>query len=301
MCFYYSIFKEFFMKKKMFSLMLSAAIFTTCPLFAMDPEDDQGKGTLCKLPKEVLPNLLWQCPNEDVLKAREMLACTSKAMNVAFNDLSIWDGLSLKICTPFVYPVYSINEVEEEIKVWVKKTNIKNYCQLFKIEKNKNNSYNVTLGQLVSFHKKSYPDPEHPNSWCFSIGKLPFQLFKYGENVAEDYLKTLDQNLVLTFSWASPKVEGHNPWRLENLFYALVSLSPDDEYRNWEKEIGGPFNGDIYRKCISELGKDYKFSTDRNVFYISLIPAQVAPILPNNVIDLPLFGSVPFLRKGYPQ
>lgn len=265
------------MKKQLFTLMLSTAIFTTNPLFAMDqPEQDpfEGRGIILNLPPEIFLNVFEEFSDEDTLNARPGLVCASKDMKSVFEDLWPWSFLREKICTPFIHNIYTLVMPGQSEKTWVKKQNIKDYLRLFTIEENKNNSYNVTIGQLVSFHKESYPDSVHQNSWSFKIGNRSFQLFKYGANVAQDYLETLDQNITLPFSRAFPEVEGYNPWKSENLFLSLVGLAADNQFINWAKEMSNPRNYG-YKSITWNYGKDV-FSPNHNVFYIRPIAAPIA-------------------------
>jgi hypothetical protein len=246
------------MKKQIFSLVLSAAILTTSPLFGMKriladegktsstlrklkTEEDQGLPiSSVLLPKDVIQYIVSKLP----IKAMFRFSLTSKPMYALCED-PIHSYLEKNECivdNPKLSLDFAINE----------------YFSLFK---DKTKTYTVTIPQLRAFlkgeiyqderlhaYKKAYgPNTgnpaidwtvyKKPKSLSFSIGERKFQIFN--RNFCEDKLDTLRLDAYVTFVWKSYPRDPNQIWEWNSYpespdhFYAeFVSCSSNTVVRD---------------------------------------------------------------------
>jgi hypothetical protein len=203
------------MKKQIFSLMLSTAVFTTSPLFAMDlpegprvthiklaqsPETDEGRagrGSFSQIDDPVIQGVIEKAEDE---KTMVNLSCTSHAMNF--------------LCQLPIYKTYAKNYFLPLGSLVELQGHVHNFFNLFS---DSQQTYKVSVAQLQLFKKKPYADPSNPCSWGFLLKGKHLQMVN--KQVGPDHLEDLDPDAMVTFSW-SPK---QGPWDVDK-FWASVPV-----------------------------------------------------------------------------
>lgn len=219
------IFKEIFMKKQMFSLMLSTAIFTTTPLLAMD--DDTNNGSFRVLPQDATIRIIEELPVNGVLT----FSVTSKAMYALCETPLIWKNISARNGIKL--------DPESEEK---EKDQILNHFTIFHdITK----PQKVKIFQLISWKNELYSDSLYQASYRFVIGKRQLQLIN--SQSGPDKLELLDPNAFATFSWVVPTNFPDGLCHVPNHWGAYVQVCTDQE-----KTKDLKFNSPEYAKIAHE-------------------------------------------------
>lgn len=241
------------MKRQIFSLILSAAIFTTSPLFAMekdpelqkssgiphrcstctqmvkfnvtDIEKGTGKGVFSALLDENVVSVISELPRDDVYS----VSFTSKAMYNLCQHTFVWCSLANKEKENFIFP--SIRCIKNCFQ-----TASLNYFNLFKDE---TPEVQVPISWLlsrkdtgISYGQFSSPQDLCSSAYhifylsCFDIGKQSFVLFSPREKDLS-ILESVDGKDLITFSWKS--AEGGNlcPYEM-NMFRSQGSARTKD-------------------------------------------------------------------------
>lgn len=212
------------MKRQIFSLILSAAIFTTSPLFAMEPPEHkcptcatkakakvkylltdkqkaQGKGNFNVLSDDSVVSVISELPLKNVYSA----SLTSRAMYNLCQRPFVWASLANKEKENFIFPpIRCIKNCFQTASL--------NYFNLFK---DKTPEVQVPASWLLSRKDTglshggfSSPHELFSSAYhvfylsCFEIGKNSFVLFSPR---AKDLsiLKGVDDKSLITFSWDS--------------------------------------------------------------------------------------------------
>lgn len=150
------------MKKQIFSLMLSAAIFTTSPLFAMETTEFQDE-------RSGLPHILRKEPSLTPLILDEVetvcrFSCTSTMMNSMCQSRDVWDRLSKKL------PItISISDGTKEIK---------NQIQIFyKYFTDQTQKYPVTMKMLDFLKQHLNPEKDNTRQPFFYSSTIGFHTY----------------------------------------------------------------------------------------------------------------------------
>lgn len=200
------------MKKLFFNLILTAIIFTTSPLFAMNDSDNnytQGRGILCKLNEDTFLNVLKQISDEDVVVTTSRLSRTSKGMWNLING--IWLPLVTRLCDQFT--INSALCVKDQFK------------EHYSLFSNPDQKYKISVAFLQTLKKEPYPDPKYTSSWCFSLGKNRFKMINYsvvlGKHVCgPDGLEFVDHDAIVRFD---PRDDYDGHWSQKH-FLGLIPL-----------------------------------------------------------------------------
>lgn len=148
------------MRKQIITLTLSAAIFITAPLFAMEGEDEhekRGLGNFHVLPNEALISVLKEVPIKDVIHA---VSLTSKAMSAQCQAPELWKPLASKLGVR----VNSYLNIRDQLKNY--------YETLFR---DPHQTYPVSMITLQSFRKDPILD-SNPVAYNVPLGKQTFRL-----------------------------------------------------------------------------------------------------------------------------
>lgn len=160
------------MKKQIISVMLSAAICMTSPLFAMDKDDfEPYSGSLSVLSKDNLKSIIEYVSLPDAVS----LMCTSKRM-------AKLDG------SPEIWQIFLPRSINSELNI---KIQALDYYYLFS---DLNKKYYVSMKTLQSFRKTPVPD-SNPVEYDFSIRNIRYRLthlqaHDIGSGTHERYLNT---------------------------------------------------------------------------------------------------------------
>ena len=226
------------MKKLVFSLLLSSAIFTTTPLFAMDKEqnDISNKCGVCKKslphtfiidqekethlpPNDILAEIVLHLPLEDVVLNVSQVSKTlynlcqhsfSWHKWIKENHMTIPEGLCAKH--------YVMDQLSP--------------LNLFS---NPRMVYKITIPKLLSFMKEEMsPIYNTCLKGTFKVGSKNFQIIQTSrdKNLLNKVSKFLPEGSRLPFAWriASPDYYG----TINAYFYASISYKENDE----NKELG---------------------------------------------------------------
>lgn len=168
------------MKKRIITLMLSAFIFTTNPLFAMEPEDTEeqvmslcsrvltpedllrfeGFGNLTLFSDEILVNTLKNSP----IPTLGALSCTSKMMHSFCEDTQIWRGVA-KNLLPALFPHELSSMNTNDAKKIIQK-----YHHFFKLE---DKNYQISMDMFKFFIRNPIPNT-FGKKFEFTIGDQDF-------------------------------------------------------------------------------------------------------------------------------
>jgi len=219
------------MKKQILTLMLSAVVFTTNPLFAMKPDDeDSGLGAFKKTPKDITVRVLEYLNPKDLNSALR----TSKPMyNICGNEFWTWMN-SAKNLPISINPISSL------------KTRIEDFLCVFSDPKK---NYSISM-DMLQFFRKNRISNTNPVAYRFHIGNNAFHLVDMGEmDVPQDNLfvqkpinySLFDKNARVIFA-LSPKKEYFES------HFTLVS--------NTDRTVGGVVDEDSKTSYIFEGAAD---------------------------------------------
>ncbi len=143
------------MRKKLFALMLSLAILTTSPLFAMDAPEDERPG-LGTVPKCVFTNhLMKELALPDVTSVFQV----SKAFYTLSVDETVWESVVAKLGLSFDPHVnFSI------------RNQLRSFCE--NSVSNLTQKCSMSMETLQSFRKNLIPG-SNPVSYDIKIGNIP--------------------------------------------------------------------------------------------------------------------------------
>lgn len=156
------------MRKQIITLMLSAAIFTTSPLFAMEEDATTkerarivGRGDFAQFEDKITQDIIET--TKDV-KTVVNVSYTSREMNA--------------LCQDPIFKIYTLN-----------------FFSTTRPPK-------VPIKYLNFFMTQPYPDSDYPCSWCFSLGNERFQIIN---DVGLNTLDPLDPSAMATFGYYPPQ------------------------------------------------------------------------------------------------